>query len=148
MKRQFVKFELLELWDSNLLRESFYELDGKTRKIIYIYLWYSSVDTVIISLIKFFFTLAPPNIIISQVVTSSVFIIILIFLRYIPNILFTLAVLLSPFANILMGLFGCFLIVRGQYLIDAFGSILNAIFALWVLKYILQLWKSALKKIY
>lgn len=128
----------------NLLKKSFFEIDRKVRRSIYIYLWFiiglsgpsflemalsvnSHYTTALLSFVYFSFVIQ------------------LVCLKYLPSV-FSEFIQYLPIVIIFIGLYSIFNLLKGEpFSIYTFSSISCAIVSLWSLRYILQLRRYALK---
>ena len=133
---------------SMLLKKSFYEMDGKIRKYVYIYLWCTACFPLIALLINKIFIVHSSYSIFVPVFLNIVLIIHILFLRHLPNFLFVGFVLGIPISDILCGINSIYRLIKGPKFIDIVIEDLSVIFvtiiALWIFKYILLLFGHAL----
>ena len=151
-----------------LLKEAFLEIDDKTRRNLYIYLWYSSCLYFIVTLARKIFILSLPEegtlhpaMEISFIIFSIINLFVLIhfslwkttnviFEWLIKIFIFELQLQTFPYVYIFLGMFSCFRFLTGQssiYTVSSITAILDTIVALWALRYILRLRRHALRKI-
>ena len=151
----------------NLQMESFFEIDNKDRRKIYIYLWFTLFFSFIVLLEGRAFIASLPNkvppdhiefLYVFWCIIDFIALLSLslgftkkLFCKWIIKIfILDIHVQTLCYIYVYQGLFRCFKVVTGQDSIESLSSLsymLRAIVALWALKYIWKLRKHVLNKI-
>ena len=152
----------------SLLKESFFEIDNKSRRNIYIYLWYTLCVDLIITFGRRIFMLYPseadiPNqfIEIALIIFLIIdfFALLILSLRCIKGMfsellvkvfIFEFHIQTFPYIYLFLGGMSCFEVIKGQFSASTFFSILSisiSVVTLWALKSIFKLRRHALNKI-
>lgn len=131
---------------SNIVKESFFEIDNRIRRNIYIYMWYPPCLSLVIIFVKRLF-IDSSNEIDFLDFLPFLDIAFLANLRRLPNIFIDVYIQYYPIVSISMGLYYCVKLAMGQTSVLVFAGISEAIVTLWSLRYILRLRQHALRKI-
>ncbi len=149
---------------TGLLKESFFEINRKYRRNIYIYLWYISGLGYIVFWVEDVFFLGiiseivfPPLIsfLFTFLFIINLFALVSLKLNLMANrilewytkvFIFGIYIQILPFLYIFLGISTCFELLTGQDPIYIFSSILDLIVSLWILRYVLVLRRYALNK--